>query len=41
MTQVFVWTFSDIVGLVALGILAAMFIPLWIYEKVRKWRAKK
>lgn len=39
--SVFVWTPSDVFGLIVLLVIAATLIPMWIADKYRKWRKRK
>jgi len=41
MNSVFVWTHSDVFGLIIFGLIVAMYVAVAIIDKVRERRAKK
>lgn len=40
MSHVFVWRLEDVFGLVLLCLFAAILIPVWVADKISKWRKK-
>lgn len=41
MTQVFVWTLDDIIGLIVLGIAGVWVLGLYVLYKWQRWQYKR
>ena len=41
MTNVFVWTVGDVVGLAVLAVVGVMFAIVWIAGRVDEWRYRR